>query len=305
MTILLFVLFLFINVPLFAQNTSTVEKNDIKPLYQLPERVVSEVAKDSTLAQFVVGSDDGLFKITANNNALPLWTEGRVDQIIQINLSSEKKHAAPGWIMRTSKGVIFTSDFENFEERNEGLSFLTVKKYSNGQTSLEKQIQELKDICVNPVNNLQLVTATKDNVFYSCDGGKFWKNIGSMSRTTAGIKSVAIATIEGETVIFMSHPIFGFSYIFPDRKNPSWNDVSAGFEIMPSLTSPDEISDILPVVRTRADGSVFTEIYVSQTYIPRLYRFNWAEKRGEVIYKGNLPAATIDGLTSIDNVILF
>lgn len=303
MTILLIVLgFLFINVPAFAQESSS---KSVKPLYQLPDRVVPVDEKDSNLSTFLVGSDNGLFKITSNNNAIPLWSEGRVDQIVQINIQTEKKSLAPCWIMRTSKGILFTSDLENFEERNEGLPFLTIKKYKNKEAALEKQIQELKDICVNPVNNSQLVTATKDKVFYSNDAGKSWKSLGSMSKTTAGVKAAAIATIEGETVVFMSHPIFGLSYIFPDRANPVWNDVSSGFEIMPSLSSPDEIADILPIVRTRADGSVFTEIYISQTYLPRLYRFNWEEKRAELIYRGEKPAATIDGLTSIDNVILY
>ena len=304
MTILLFVLGIFLFTPIYAQN-STSSKKEVRPLYQLPERVSPLTEKDSTTSQFLVGSDSGLFKITVNNSAVPLWTEGRVDQIVQVTVPNSKKVMEHGWIMRTSKGIIFTSDLEHFEERNEGLSFLTIKKYVDKQTSLEKQIQELKDICVNPVNNSQMVTATKDNVFYSTDAGHTWKNIGSMSRSTPGVKAVAIATLDGETVIFMSHPIFGLSYTFPDRKNSNWNDVSAGFEIMTSLSSPDEISDILPVVRTRADGSVFTEIYISQTYLPRLYRFNWDTRRGEVIYKGESPAATVDGLTSIDNVILY
>ena len=297
MIILLIVLSLFINVPLIAE--------DIKPLYQLPERVTPVDEKDSKLSNFIVGSDIGLFKITSNNNAIPVWSDGRVDQIVQINLPAEKKLLSPCWIMRTSKGIIFTSDLENYEERNDGLPFLTIKKYKNKETTLEKQIQELKDICVNPVNNAQLVTATKDSVFYSSDAGKTWKSLGSMSKTTPGVKATAIATIDGETVVFMSHPIFGLSYIYPDRPKAQWNDVTSGFEIMPSLSSPDEISDILPVIRTRADGTVFTELYIAQTYLPRLYRFNWEEKKGELIYRDDNPAGTIDGLTSIDNVILY
>ena len=123
MIILLIVLGLFLNVPLIAE--------DIKPLYQLPDRVVSIDEKDSNLSNFIVGSDNGLFKITSNNNAIPIWTEGRVDQIVQVNLPSEKKQPSPCLIMRTSKGILFTSDLENFEERNEGLPFLTIKKYKN------------------------------------------------------------------------------------------------------------------------------------------------------------------------------
>ncbi len=270
MTILLFVLGFFLFTPVYAQNFTSTKK-EVKPLYQLPERVSPLTEKDSTTSQFLVGSDSGLFKITVNNSAVPLWTEGRVDQIVQINVPNSKKIMEHGWIMRTSRGIIFTSDLEHFEERNEGLSFLTIKKYVDKQTSLEKQIQELKDICVNPVNNSQMVTATKDNVFYSTDAGHTWKNIGSMSRSTPGVKAVAIATLDGETVIFMSHPIFGLSYTFPDRKNSNWNDVSAGFEIMPSLSSPDEISDILPVVRTPAQTALYLQKSIFLRHIFRAF----------------------------------
>ena len=290
---------------------------EVKPLYQLPENpsviVSDEIESGADL--FLVGSDDGLFKVTSRNSAFPLWTEGRVEQILQIKVpfetadtesdASENNVNQTAWIMRTSKGLIFTKDFVNFEERNAGLPFLTVKKYENYSTSLEKQIQELKDLCVNPLNHKEMVTATKDSVFISKDAGLSWKNLGSMSKTTPGVKAVAVATIQGETVVFMSHPIFGLSYIFPDRQKSSWNDVDAGFEKMPSLTSPDEISDIIPVIRTRADGSCFTEIYISQMYMPRIYKFNWQEKKGELLFTGTEPADCIDGLTIIDNVLLY
>ena len=275
-----------------------VFSQEVKPLYQLPENpsVNSSSEIESGTDVFLVGSDDGLFRVTNRNSAFPLWTEGRVDQILQINVpsdttdstdstesenaDSDKKINQTAWIMRTSKGLFFSRDLINFEERNAGLPFLTVKKYENNTTTLEKQIQELKDLCVNPLNHKEMVTATKDSVFISKDAGLTWKNLGSMSKTTPGVKAVAVATIQGQTVVFMSHPIFGLSYIFPDKQKAAWNDVDAGFEKMPSLTSPDEISDIIPVIRTRADGSCFTEIYISQMYMPRIYKFNWQEKKG-------------------------
>jgi len=283
------------NSALFAQ--------DSKPLYQLPsKKTVAASNLENGNDKFLVGSDSGLYRVTYNNTAIPLWKEGRVDQLIEVGESSNTEK---GWIMRTSKGIFYTSDLEHFEERDDGLPFLTIKKYENNIKSLEKQIQELKDLCVNPVNNAEMVTATKDKVFYTKDSGKSWISLGSMSKTTAGIKAVAVATIEGQTVVFMSHPIFGLSYNLPNKNKDEWNDVTEGFEKMPSLTSPDEISDIIPVLRTRADGSCFTEIYISQMYIPRVYKFNWTEKKGELIFAGKEPADTIDGLTTIDNVLLY
>lgn len=277
---------------------------EIKPLYQLPEKSGSSVkVTDSDV--FLVGSDNGLFKINQKNKAIPIWEGGRVDQIERVVLPTESGKAKEGWFIRTSKGLFYSEDLVNFEEKDKGLSFLTIKKYDGKQTSLYKQIQELKDFCVNPVNNLEMVTATKDAVYVSRDGGNNWTNISSMSKSTAGMKACAIATINGETVVFMSHPIFGFSYICIDRAKASWVDVSAGFEIMPSLSYPDEFSDILPVVRTAEDGSQYTEIYLSQGYIPRLYKFNWSTKRGELLYKGEEPVNAIDGLTFVDDTILY
>lgn len=291
----------FLTICLFSEN--------VKPLYQLPEKTsfssTSNGENESENEVFLVGSDSGLYKITNRNTAIPLWTEARVDQILSVNLPDGKSIYKPGWLLRTAKGIFYTKDLKTFEERDNGLSFLTIKKFQGGQPSLEKQIQELKDLSVNPVNHKEMVTATKDNVYLSRDGGLNWQNIGSMSKSTAGIKAVAVATIEGQTVVFMSHPIFGLSYYIADKENPTWHDVSAGFEIMPSLTSPDEIADIIPVIRTRADGSAYTEIYISQTYIPRIYRFNWETKRGELIYSGKEPTDCIDGLTTIDNVLLY
>ena len=280
---------------------------DIKPLYQLPTRKTAEFVSETLDNDlFLVGSDIGLFKITGRNTPIPLWKEGRVDQIIPVNFADKdtdnNKH---GWLFRTQKGIFYSEDLETFEERNNGLPFLTIKKYDGENKTLEKQIQELKDLCVNPLNNKEMVTATKDNVYYSSNGGLSWTDIGSMSVNTAGVKSVAIATMNGRPVVFMSQPIFGFSYKYVDIKNGSWIDISRGFEMMQSLTSPDEIADILPVAKTKEDGSVYTEIYISQSFMPRIYRLNWEQKKGEMIYKGPEPVECIDGLTTVGNTLLY
>ncbi len=277
---------------------------EIKPLYRLPEKISVADESEPSSAFFVVGSDSGLYRITNSNNAIPLWTEGRVEQILRVTADAGGI-PAENWYFRTSKGVLYSSDLVNFEERNTGLPFLTIKKYDAGEVRLERQIQMLKDISVNPFNPLELVVATKDDVFITRDGGMSWMELGSMSALTPGVKAVAVVTLDSETVVFMSHPIFGFSYILPFSKNAKWQDVPDGFEMMKSLSSPDEISDIFPVVRTGADGSRYAEIYVSQMYLPCIYRFDWNSKKAELVYKGAKPADALDGLTVIDDVLLF
>lgn len=286
--------------------TALAFSDEVKPLYRLPEKsAVSSQEAGSEGEVFLVGSDSGLFRVTNRNSAIPLWTEARVDQLLHVNIPDSSGIMRASWLMRTQKGIFYSHDLKKFEERNNGLPFLTIKTFKDGQKTLSLQIQELKDLSVNPMNNKEVVTATKDSVYYSNDGGLSWIALGSMSKNSPGIKAVAVATLEGQTVVFMVHPIFGLSYIFPGIAKAEWTDIDAGFEKMPSLTSPDEIADILPVIRTNADGSIYTEIYLSQTYMPRIYRLDWQEKKGELIYTGTEPADVTDGLTTIDNVLLY
>lgn len=307
MTILLFLLLI-----LFSFNN--VFAKEIKPLYKLPEDVILSEEKINENKIYLAGSDKGLFKISSNNQSIPLWTEGGVEQIIRTEVPSEDGKFHEVWYFRTTIGILFSSDLETFELKNQGLPFLTLKDYDGKNTSYHKVVHTLKDLCVNPLNTKQLVTSTKDNVYFSKDGGENWKSLGSMSKSTSGIKAVAIVSMpiinadgiqSSELVVFMSHPIFGLSYIKPDDNKPRWIDVTAGFEMMPTMTQPDEIADILPVVKKNENGTFSTDIYLSQTYIPRIYKFNWSLKRGECIYKGEEPTETIDGLTTTDRTLVF
>ena len=267
----------------------------------------------------LAGAESGLYKISSVRTAIPLWTGGKVSKIIRTSERKEDGSTGDRWFMMTSKGILTSSDLVTFEFRNEGLPFLTIKEYDGTNTGFHKQIHQLKDLSVHPTDSNILVTATKDNVFITYDAGKTWRSIGSMSDSTAGIKAVAVASMtkpgtgkaasvtpdgkkvpalppETELAVFMSHPIFGFSYYLPERAKPRWNDVSAGFKTMPTQSYPDEIADILPVVFTGADGFPVTEIFVSQSYLPNIYRFNWNDKRANILYTGTEPVDTIDGL---------
>ncbi|MCR5400593.1 MAG: hypothetical protein K6E78_03250 [Treponema sp.] len=137
-----------------------------------------------------------------------------------------------------------------------------------------------------------------------------------MSKATSGNKAVALVSMPvkkedgsqgSELVVFMSHPIFGFSYYRMDASKPAWVDIKAGFEMLKTMSSPDEISDILPVARVNKDGTFDVDIYVSQTYIPRIYKFNFngEKSRAHLIYSGSEPVDTIDGLTLVNDVLLY
>ena len=274
--------------------------------------------QDDVSRFMLVGAESGLYKLSAAKTAIPVWTGGKVSKIIRTNERREDGTTGERWFFMTAQGILTSTDLATFTFRNDGLPFLTVKEYDGTNTTFRKQIHQLKDLAVHPTDPQILVTATKDSVFITYDAGITWKSLGS-TKETAGIKAVAVAdmTIPGsgkavsvnadgttnpaippqtELAVFMSHPITGFSYYLPQRAKPKWNDVSAGFKALPSQTSPDEIADILPVVFTGADGFPVTELFVSQSYLPNIYRFNWNDKRAEILYSGSEPVDTIDGL---------
>ena len=304
-----FILCLLLTV--FSSNV--VFAKPIKPLYKLPDQAAAQEAVGET-GTILIGTAKGLFKYEGGHSALPLWTEGSVEQIVRIEVPNEDGTPGENWYFRTNEGILFSSDLETFELRNNGLPFLTIKNYENGNISFRQQVHQLKDLSINPLNPKQVVTATKDHVYFSRDGGLSWKNMGSMSMRTSGMKAVAVGSMPvslkdgtktNETVIFMSHPYYGLSYLKPDAAKPAWYDVTKGFEMMPTMKSPDEIADILPVVKVAEDGSPYTEIYLSQAYIPRLYKMDWTNRCGVQIYKGEEPCETFDGLTSVDNILVF
>ena len=124
MTIIIFALLLL--------NLSFVQAQELKPLYQLPEKpnlAVNDLGDtELPLSTFLVGSDKGLFRVTNRNNSIPLWTDGRVEQILLLQLPDSEGNIKPSWMLRTSKGIFVTQDLKNFEERDSGLPFLTIKK---------------------------------------------------------------------------------------------------------------------------------------------------------------------------------
>lgn len=292
--------FLFCTVLLLA----SLFAREINPLYQLPN---TQSSKDTDSSQtFVVGSDEGLYRLTSNNACFPLWTDGRVDQIIPItDANPVEGKVSEKYIIRTSMGIYYTNGLKNFELRSEGLPTFVIKKYDGETTTLEEQIHPLKDIAVNPLNNAEMVTATKDAVFLSRDYGKTWTSLGSRSVTTPGVKACAVATINGQCVVFMSHPLYGVAYIFPDDPKSKWTDLKTGFEIMKTLSNTDEVSDILCVAKKDMDGTVRTDVYFSQSFLPNIYELSWEEKKVNLIYKGKEPLESTDGLTYVDGALLW
>lgn len=288
-----------ISLRLFLIFMASISFAQTKPLYRLPEQMPEK--KDSSAEPFLVATNSGLYRLTARGGMDELWTEGSVSKILRTESGSKSK-----WYFITSNGIISTTDLINFTECNKGLPVLTVKEYEGGQKKLVKKAPLLKGLEADPTDNNILVTATKDAVYLSKNAGQSWISLGSTSLRTCGVKSVAVAhmpkydkgkdTGKTELVVFMSHPVYGFAYIYPDRSNPTWVEARVGFGSTPGIFNPDEISDIVPVLEKSEDGSEHVEIYCAQTFLPNFYRYNWKEKKAVQIYHGD------DGLTTFDSI---
>ena len=288
-----------ISIRLFLIFMASISFAQTKPLYRLPEQMPEK--KDSSAEPFLVATNSGLYRLTARGGMDELWTEGSVSKILRTESGSKSK-----WYFITSNGIISTTDLINFTECNKGLPVLTVKEYEVGQKKLVKKAPLLKGLEADPTDNNILVTATKDAVYLSKNAGQSWISLGSTSLRTCGVKSVAVAhmpkydkgkdTGKTELVVFMSHPVYGFAYIYPDRSNPTWVEARVGFGSTPGIFNPDEISDIVPVLEKSEDGSEHVEIYCAQTFLPNFYRYNWKEKKAVQIYHGD------DGLTTFDSI---
>lgn len=279
-----------------------------------------ETVQTATGEPFLVGTSKGLFKV-AGTTAIPIAQGelGKVEQIVRTKMpivrAAGELHdgtdpTAPAmgtkWYFRTSKGIISSSDLKTFTECNKGLASLVVKKFIDGKATLVNQSAMLKDLAADPLDNRNMVTATENAVFVTQDGGEVWKSIGSVSDRTPGIKAVAIATMaDGKTAVFLSHTIFGFAYMVLDDARPVWHSISGGIKIMASLTSTDEVADIYPMLRYDAEGKRYTEVYLSQSYLPNIYRLDWDRKTCISIYAGSEPCDTLDAITSIGGTLLF
>ncbi len=282
--------FLAIALPVFfsnAQKGNSVEEESIRnetvQLEEIPE-IKSEY--EGTL----LAAQTGLYQVK-DGILWPLWTQGSVSRIVK----------GKSWFFLTSQGIIKSDDLVNFEDISEGLPHLTIKRYKDGVKSFENQAAALKDLKMHPTNPDVLVTMTRDEVFITRDGGNKWWSLGFCARTN-GAKAIAVANMKdadgvSRLTVFISHPLYGLSYIQPDKKNASWIDITNGFDKLPTMSDPDEIADIITVSSTNANGEATTDIYMTQSYIPSIYKLDWTNKKALKI--GEKKTTTLDTMDSL------
>lgn len=232
----------------------------------------------SALAQTLLGASDGLYRQDGPSRLTRLLSGTEVKKIIQ---------AGDSYFFLTSRGVLYSRDLGSFEERNTGIPVKTVKTFIDGKKGFVKEVQELKDLEVDPYDPATLVTCTKDQVFVSRDSGRTWQAIPSPA-VQPGMKAVAI-TSKPELLIFASHPIKG---PFVKTASGSWREIGGDLGRSDPAGSADEVSDI--VVEARPDGPA---VWAANSFLPRLYRYDFASRAFRVVYKENAEFACFDSLS--------
>ncbi len=228
------------------------------------------------------GTNRGVYTLDQEGRPVPLWTDGGAMKIARYG--SE-------YFVLGERGIVASSDLTAWESRNAGLPAKTLKRYDGTRKSFDRVVQELKDLEADPADPLTLVTAVKDAVFLSRDGGRSWRNLGMPVRTN-GLKAVAVASFP-ETVVFVSHAIYGVHYLEVDRKGAKWTELNDGLDRLETTDNPDEVSDLLVV-----PGTVPT-IWAAQTFKASVYRLDWAAKRFVRVWNDGRELGTIDSLDAV------
>lgn len=243
-------------------------------------------ASGGASAQSLIGAADGLYRLDDQSRVSRVLPDVEVRKIIRLG---------DAFAFLTSRGVLFSRDLSSFEERNGGLPIKTIKTFTGGIKGFSREVQELKDIEVDPYDPSTLVTCTKDQVFLTRDAGISWQAIPSPA-PQPGIKAVAV-TSRPELLIFVSHAIKG---PFVRNGTGSWREIGGDLGKSDPAGSADEISDI--VVEAAADGP---RIWAANSFLPRLYRYDIAKSSFSVVYKEASDFASFDSLAPQGESILY
>lgn len=239
-------------------------------------------------AQTLIGASDGLYRLDQAGRPVLVLGGTDVRKIIR---------TTDGWYLLSSRGILFSQDLSSFEERNKGIPVKVIKTYDNRIKGFANEIQEVKDLEVDPYNDRNLVACTKDHVFLSQDGGNTWQRIPSPA-PQPGLKAVAV-TSQPELLVFASHPIRG--PFVRTGVNGSWREMQGELgKSDPGNTNPEEISDI--VIRTGTSGP---EIWAANSFMPRMYRFDLASSTFSLAYREDAAFGIFESLLPRGNEVLY
>jgi hypothetical protein len=239
----------------------------------------------------LAGAPGGLYRVDPKTGkADRLWQGGEVRKILK---------TAAGWYLLTAKGIVFSADLVSFQDRDAGLTVKTLKLLKDGGKDFLSEVQELKDLEIDPVQDEVMATCSKDEVFLSRDGGLSWTKYATPVPLISGLKAVCVFS-KPRTTIIVSHPIKGLWAIYPDDKKPTWFSYSAGLDLIPTTTMTDEIADIKAV--REGDATI---VYASGSFTPKLYAKEAGEKAFRTVYARNADFGMIESLAPLKDGIAF
>ncbi|HUW70624.1 MAG TPA: putative glycoside hydrolase [bacterium] len=237
-------------------------------------------------AQSLVGAADGLYRLDDPSRVSRVLPDVEVRKIVRL---------PDAFAFLTSRGILFSRDLVSFEERNAGLPIKMIKTFIGGVKGFTREVQELKDLEVDPYDASTLVTCTKDQVFLTRDGGLSWQAIPSPA-PQPGLKAVAV-TSKPELLVFVSHAIKG-----PFVRNGAggWHEIGGDLGKSDPAGSADEVSDI--VVEAGPDGPL---VWAANSFLPRIYRYDFATRSFAVVYKEAAEFASFDSLAPRADGLLY
>ena len=260
-----------------------------------------------TAGDLLAGYDTGLFRLEAAPAASPagpllraqhLWSGGEVRKILRL---------PAGWYLLSSVGIVFSPDLASFESRDIGLPTKTYKVVLGSSKEFVTEVQDLKDLEVDPADPARLLCCTKDEVFLSEDGGKAWKSLGTPLATT-GLKGVGFGPLPGtgEAAVWASHPIKGLFVRRLSGARTPWAPGPAGLAMVPGSTHSEEIASLALGPREATAGpSPRWPLWASNTFLPRLYRYDQGASLFRQVYSGG-EDGTIESLDALpDGTVRF
>lgn len=240
----------------------------------------------SVQAQTLIGASDGLYRQDGGSRPFRILSGLEVKKIIK---------APDSYFFLTSRGVMYSRDLISFEERNTGIPVKTVKTYTGGVKGFTYELQELKDLEIDPYDPATLISCTKDRVYLTRDGGLSWRTLPSPA-VQPGMKAVAV-TSKPELLLFASHSIKG---PFVRTEAGSWREIGGDLAKIDPTANADELSDI--VVESRADGPV---VWAANSFMPRIYRYDFSSATFHVQYKESADFAAFDSLQPRGDGLLY
>jgi hypothetical protein len=231
----------------------------------------------------VFSAKNGLYKIDSGKKAEQVLSGQEIKKIVRTKAA---------WYTLGSEGVQYSLDLRKFEKRNTGIPVKTIKNFVDGKKALTKELADLKDLEVDPYNPNNLITCTKDRVYYTKDAGLTWLSVQSPVPLIGGISAVAICSAPRLT-LYASHPIKGLWSFAVDEKTTAWAPFSNGLDLIPGTTSVEEISDI----QIKADG-LDPKIYAAASFNGKIYVYQSNVKVFKAIY--NAPTQGFSSIGSID-----